>query len=207
MVYYGVMTGDTSRPGYEELAAENAALRQRVAELSQRVVELEAALKSALEQLEAARRAGKRQAAPFSKGPPKENPKPPGRKAGHPPAHRDKPKPVKPIVTQFNVESARCSKCGQRAQACHPEQTSDALGAAAVQIGPQALGLAAEMKHGLGVPYRKVERVLDQALGLRVAPATLARSGQRLAAKAEPTYQLLLSTLRQEPVVNADETG
>ena len=243
MVYYGVMTGDTSRPGYEELAAENAALRQRVAELSQRVVELEAALKSALEQLEAARRAGKRQAAPFSKGPPKENPKPPGRKAGHPPAHRDKPKqidrtieaklfrrtclkcggelaehtiqvqyqveipPVKPIVTQFNVESARCAKCGQRAQARHPEQTSDALGAAAVQIGPQALGLAAEMKHGLGVPYRKVERVLDQALGLRVAPATLARSGQRLAAKAEPTYQLLLSTLRQEPVVNADETG
>lgn len=71
MVYYGVMTGDTSRPGYEELAAENAALRQRVGELSQRVVELEAALKGTLEQLETARRAGKRQAAPFSKGPPK----------------------------------------------------------------------------------------------------------------------------------------
>jgi hypothetical protein len=37
-------------------------------------------------------------------------------------------------------------------------------------IGPRALGLAAEMKHGLGVPYRKVGQMLDKALGLRVAP-------------------------------------
>src|SRR3990172_6923159 len=188
------MSGEASRPSYEELAAENAALRERVVELEQRISELEAALKTALEQLEAARRAGKRQAAPFSKGPPKANPKPPGRKAGHPPSHREKPQqvdrtldvklphgtclkcggqlvdqaiqvqyqveipPVRPIVTQFNVESARCASCGERFQARHPEQTSDALGAAAVQIGPRALGLAAELKHGLGVPYRKVGR-------------------------------------------------
>ena len=57
------------------------------------------------------------------------------------------------------------------------------------------------------MPYRKVGHVLDEALGLSVAPGTLARSSQRLAKKAEPTYQLLLSTLRQESVVNADETG
>lgn len=258
------MRPDTSWSDYEAVLAENAALRERVAELEQRtaelqvritelgqqsagsqqrVAELEAALKAALEQLEAARRAGKRQAAPFSKGPPKDNPKPPGRKPGHPPAHREKPNqvdrtlevrlphatclkcggelveqtiqvqyqveipPVKPIVTQFNVESARCAQCGERFQARSPEQTSDALGAAAVQIGPRALGLAAELKHGLGVPYRKVGHVLDEALGLTVAPGTLARAGQRLAAKAEPTYQLLVSTLRQEPMVNADETG
>ena len=42
---------------------------------------------------------------------------------------------------------------------------------------------------------------------MTLAPGTLARSGQRLARKAEPTYELLLSTLRQEPLVNADETG
>ena len=244
------MTADALRPNYEELAAENTALRQRVAELEQRnaqlqarLGELEAALKTALGQLEAARRAGKRQAAPFSKGPPKENPQRPGQKVGHPPAHREKPAqidrtlevklahaiclrcggklvertmqvqyqveipPVQPLVTQFNVETARCAQCGQRFQARHPEQTSDALGAAAVQIGPRALGLATEFKHGLGVPYRKVEHVLAEALGLRVAPGTLARAGRRLAVKAEPTYQLLISTLRQERVVNGDETG
>ncbi len=151
------MTDGASRPSYEELVADNAALRQRVAELEQRIVELEAALKAALEQLEAARRAGKRQAAPFSKGPPKPNPKPSGRKAGHPPAHREKPRqvdrtldvklphatclkcrgelvdqtiqvqyqveipPVKPVVTQFNVEAARCASCGARFQGRHPD--------------------------------------------------------------------------------------
>ncbi|MGZ3337272.1 MAG: IS66 family transposase, partial [Isosphaeraceae bacterium] len=39
------------------------------------------------------RRAGKRQAAPFSKGPPKTYPKRPGRQAGHPPSHRPAPPP------------------------------------------------------------------------------------------------------------------
>jgi transposase len=37
--------------------------------------------------------AGKRQAAPFSKGPPEARPKRPGRKPGHPPAHRTAPAP------------------------------------------------------------------------------------------------------------------
>ena len=193
--------------------------------------------------MEAARRANKRQAAPFSRGEPKANPKPPGRKQGHPPAHRSRPQrvdrvlevqlnrttclvcggelvdhtihvqyqveipPVQPVVTQFNIEVARCVECGQRAQARHPEQTSDAVGAAAVQIGPRALGLAAEMKHGLGVPYRKVGRMLDKALGLRVAPGTLARADQRLADKAEPTYQHLILAVRQSRVVNGDEIG
>ena len=245
-----VMTADAEPPSCGDLIAENASLRrrvaqleQRVAELEERVVELEAALRAALAQVEAARRAGKRQAAPFSKGPPKENPQRPGQKAGHPAAQREKPErvdrildvklthatclkcggnlvghtiqvqyqveipPVTPIVTQFNIESARCAQCGERYQARHPEQTSDALGAAAVQIGPRALGLAAEFKHGLGVPYRKVEHVLSEALGLRMAPGTLARAGHRLATKAAPTYQLLISTLRSEAVVNGDETG
>ncbi|MER3406777.1 MAG: hypothetical protein C4289_17745, partial [Chloroflexota bacterium] len=199
-----------SRPRDDDRVAENAALRQRIANLEQRggegegqltaaqqrIAELETALKAALEQFEAARRAGKRQAAPFSKGPPKENPQRPGQKAGHPAVHREKPTQVErtlevklshapcltcggalvdhtiqvqyqvaipPVVTPFNVETARCAQGGQRS----PEQTSDALGA------------AAEFTHGLGVPDRTVEHVLEEALGLRVAPGTLARAGQR----------------------------
>jgi len=52
------------------------------------------------------------------------------------------------IVTRFRIHVGHCQACGQRLQGRHPEQTSDALGAAAVQIGPNALGLAAELKHG-----------------------------------------------------------
>src|SRR5208337_4123122 len=58
-----------------ELEARNAQLESHVAQLQARIAQLEALLA-------AAARAGKRQAAPFSKGPPKANPKKPGRKSG-----------------------------------------------------------------------------------------------------------------------------
>src|SRR5262245_28155514 len=50
-------------------------LSKQVAELTAQVVELTRKLDEAV-------RAGKRQAAPFRKGPPKSDPKPPGRKSG-----------------------------------------------------------------------------------------------------------------------------
>ncbi|MBX3412602.1 MAG: IS66 family transposase [Pirellulales bacterium] len=67
-------------PGCAELRGEVDTLREQVARLS-------AALEEAL-------RRGKRQAAPFSKGPPLEEPKPPGRRSGKrhgPHAHRSVP--------------------------------------------------------------------------------------------------------------------
>jgi transposase len=57
------------------LEARNAALQAQNATLKRKITKLEQAL-------EAASRAGKRQAAPFSRGSPKTNPKRPGRKAG-----------------------------------------------------------------------------------------------------------------------------
>ncbi|GAC1449492.1 MAG: hypothetical protein NVSMB9_33370 [Isosphaeraceae bacterium] len=44
-------------------------------------------------ELEQSRRAGKRQAALFSRGSPKADPKRPGRMAGHPSSHRPPPRP------------------------------------------------------------------------------------------------------------------
>jgi transposase len=226
----------------ERLRAENTALRQRVAELEEEIAQLKAELERLKGQLEKAERAGKRQAAPFSKGPPKANSKRRGRKAGHAPAHRPRPErvdrtleaelppvcpacgggltnqrieeqfvidipPVEPIVTQFNVHIADCVDCGKRVQGHHPEQISDALGAAAVQLGPRVLGLAAELKHGMGVPYRKVERIFSIGYGLEVSPGGLARGGQRLARQGAPTYERLIQVLRESGVVNADETS
>jgi transposase len=64
---------------------------------------------------------------------------------------------------------ARCPACYRRVQGRHPEQTSDALGAAAVQFGPRLLGFAADLKHRLGVSYRKCSSVLLTLTGLAVA--------------------------------------
>jgi hypothetical protein len=112
------MTADALRPTYEELVAEHTALRERVAEVEQRNAHLqacrgepEAVLKTVLGQLEAARRAGRRQAAPCSQGPPKENPRRPGPKAGHPPGQREQPPPVDRTL-EVKLAHATGLRCG-----------------------------------------------------------------------------------------------
>jgi transposase len=115
--------------------------------------------------------------------------------------------PVVPIVTQFNIETGFCPCCRQRRQGRHAEQTSNATGAAGNTLGPVVLTMAGELKHRLGVPYRKICDFLETYCGLTACPATFVRAEQRLAELARPTYDLLIDALRRCQVVHADETG
>lgn len=115
--------------------------------------------------------------------------------------------PVTPIVTRFDIHGGFCPHCQRYHQGRHPLMISDATGAAANQIGPVALSMAAELKHRLGVPYRKITDILDTYFNLKVSPGTLARAEQRLAKKGEPTFRLLQEALRAAGIVHADETG
>jgi transposase len=88
------------------LVQENQALRRE----NERLKEENSRLR---EQLERTGRAGKRQAAPFSKGPPKPDPKPPGRKPGAqygPKAWRRVPEHVDEVLDA--ALPARCDRCG-----------------------------------------------------------------------------------------------
>ena len=115
--------------------------------------------------------------------------------------------PIVPIVTQFKIETGYCPCCRQRQQGRHPEQTSDAIGAAGNTFGPVILTMAAELKHRLGVPYRKICDFFDTYCDLGVSPAALVRAERRLTDLAKPTYDLLIDALRKSDVVHADETG
>src|SRR5262249_51248831 len=112
--------------------------------------------------------------------------------------------PIVPIVTQFNIETGYCPCCRQHWQGRHPEQTSDALGAAGNTLGPVVLTMAAEMKHRLGASYRKICDFLATYSDLHVAPATFVRAEQRLADRARPTYDLLLEALETVPEASAN---
>ena len=57
-------------------------------------------------------------------------------------------------TTRFVTYSAYCSACHKRVRSQHPEQTSQATGAAGVMVGPRAKALAADLKHRLGVLVR-----------------------------------------------------
>jgi transposase len=115
--------------------------------------------------------------------------------------------PILPLVTQFNIATGYCSCCRRYCQGRHPDQTSDALGAAGNTLGPVVLTMAAELKHRLGVPYRKICDFFSTYYDLAICPATFVRAEQRLADLARPTYELLLEALRRSHVVHADETG
>lgn len=115
--------------------------------------------------------------------------------------------PIVPIVTQFNIETGYCPCCHQHQRGRHPEQTSQAIGVAGNMLGPVILTMAAELKHRLGVSYRKICDFFTTYCDITICPATLVRAEQRLTALALPTYQLLIDALRRAAVVHVDETG
>jgi transposase len=113
-----------ARPSYEELLTENQQLRQRVTELEEQVRQLTAQVRELTTQLQEAVRATKRQAAPFSKGPPQTNPKTPGRKAGAdygPKAHRPLPEQAPDEIHDVPLPPA-CPDCGGPVREEHTEQ-------------------------------------------------------------------------------------
>ena len=219
-------------PGCRELSKQVAELAAQVAELTRKLAE--------------ATRAGKRQAAPFRKGLPKPDPKPPGRKSGDAHGkheHRPPPPPEQvaecheaalpdacphcsgrlvetgtaeqfqtdiprtPLIRTFRVHIGRCEGCGKRAQGRHPLQTSDALGAAASQIGPDAQAAAAVLHTQMGLSHGKVALAFKALFGITLTRGASAQIDLRAAARLEPDYQLILDEVRTAEQIAADETG
>jgi len=218
-------------PGCRDLSKQVAELTARVAELTRK--------------LEEAARAAKRQAAPFRKGPPKPDPKKPGRKSGdahgtH--GHRPLPPgsvaerhqaplpdacphcrgpligtgtaeqfqaeiPRQPLIRQFTVHIGHCTDCGRRTQGRHPLQTSDALGAAASQIGPDAQAAVALLHTRAGLSHGKVAAVFDAVFGIALTRGASAQINGRAGTRLEPEYRRILASVRASKQLAADETG
>jgi transposase len=223
---------------------EKEKLQQRVASLERQLERALAEIERLRKQLEEALRANKRSAAPYSKGNPKPDPKPPGRKSGAAYGQRaTRPIPSRvdeqihvplpprcqhcqgPIILQntqpqyqedivrmtiirrFDVEVGICGCCGRQAQGRHPLQTSDSLHVGEVQVGPEALSMAAVLNKELGLSHERTARVLELGYGLKWSRSGVCRALGRLGNLAAPTYQQLKSALQQSPVVWLDDTG
>jgi|HubBroStandDraft_1064217.scaffolds.fasta_scaffold59799_1 transposase len=114
---------------------------------------------------------------------------------------------VRPHVTKLVTEEAECPHCQTQVRSTHPLQVSLAEGAAAVQLGPRALGLATQLSKQHGLTMRKTCAVLREAFGLRLSPGGLSQALARMAAKLEPAYENLLVRLRAGPCLHSDETS
>jgi transposase len=111
------------------------------------------------------------------------------------------------IVRRFDIAVGRCCRCQRRVQGRHPLQTSDAVGVGNVQLGPEALTLAAILNKQMGLSLGHTRQVLSYGFGLEVSRGGLYRALARMAGRAEPTYEGLVETARQAPVNGMDETG
>jgi len=110
-------------------------------------------------------------------------------------------------TTRYVTYSGYCGGCHKRVRSQHPEQTSQASGAAGVLVGPRAKALAADLKHRLGVSYANVSEVLNDVFGLQVCRSGWCQADQKLAETARPIYEKLIELIRQCSVVHADETS
>jgi transposase len=115
--------------------------------------------------------------------------------------------PIVPIITEFRVPVGTCPSCMKRVQATHPEQTSQALGAANHTLGPNAVAVASELKYSLGMPFRKISRFFQSTFGLSFSPGGIVRATQSIANKSKVLISVLKLQIANRDVVHADETG
>lgn len=113
---------------------------------------------------------------------------------------------IQPIIRLLVVHVGCCQDCGATVEGRHPFQTSTARGAAAHQIGPTVLALAAHLHYQQGVPFEKMAAIFEQ-FGFDVSKATLVRAMHRMAALAEQPFQELLHKVLEHEVLHIDETG
>lgn len=111
------------------------------------------------------------------------------------------------MVRRFDIAVGRCRRCARRVQGRHPLQTSDAVGVGSVQLGPEALTLAAILNKQMGLSLGHTRQVLFHGFELQVSRGGLCRALARLAGRAEPTYDGLMQTARQSLMNVVDETG
>jgi transposase len=115
--------------------------------------------------------------------------------------------PRRPIHRQFNIHVGQCRGCGHRVQGRHALQTSDALGAAASQLGPDAQAAVVELNKNAGLAHGKVSSVFRQLFGIQLTRGGSAHVVLRAGRRCQPIYQAICRSVRRSRWVVPDETG
>jgi transposase len=115
--------------------------------------------------------------------------------------------PRRALHRRFHVHVGRCGRCHRRLQGRHPLQTSDALGAAASQLGPDAQAAIVELNKQGGLSHGKIARCLDSLFGIALSRGGSVHTVLRAARRCQPVYAALRQDVGQADWVVPDETG
>lgn len=113
----------------------------------------------------------------------------------------------RPVVTRFRLHRGHCKNCGARLQGRHPEQSSDALGAASSQLGPRAKAWGIWMHYSLGISFGRVAEAMARLCGIEITRGAICQASRRAGAALAPTHEPIKSALAGSASVTMDETG
>lgn len=109
-------------------------------------------------------------------------------------------KPATQVIC-FTHQQAWCPSCERNLiQAA----SGELLGSA---IGPVAKATAVYLRYGIGLTYRKVEKMFTELFNLRLVPATALNFDRAATRKAEELYEDLRQKIQASDYLHVDETG
>lgn len=108
--------------------------------------------------------------------------------------------PIRAHIIEYQCHCTTCPQCGESTRAAIPQEASG-------QFGPQLTALIAYLTVVCRMPRRVAEALLEQALDIDISLGSTQKCWEEASkAVAAPCAELELR-LRDEPVLNADETG
>ena len=108
--------------------------------------------------------------------------------------------PVSKIVTHRKYQRGRCTHCGKEVR--HAE----AAHGPPVIIGPN-LAVHLTLMNQMGTTFRKLSTFSTRVLGAELSPSGVLGLVNRVGLSLDGSYDNLIDALRQQAVLNGDETG
>jgi transposase len=108
--------------------------------------------------------------------------------------------PIQARTIEYQCHRVICPKCGQSTRAQVPEEATG-------HFGPQLTALIAYLTVVCRMPRRVVEALLGQVLGIDISLGSTQKCWEEASQAVAAPCQELEQQLKEEPVLNVDETG
>ena len=108
--------------------------------------------------------------------------------------------PIQAHIIEYQCPGVICPECGKSTKAAIPEEATG-------QFGPMLTALIVHLTVVCRMPRRVVERLLEQALGIEISLGSTQKCWEEASEAVAGPCQELEQKLKDEPVINADETG
>ena len=108
--------------------------------------------------------------------------------------------PMRAHITEYQLHGVACEKCGAITRAMLPPEIKG-------NFGPQLTALVAYVTVVCRMPRRVAERLLEQVLGIEMSLGSTQKCWEEASQAVALPCQELEEQLKDEPVLNVDETG